>query len=183
MPRSRSASGAPRPPDPGVVVLDGRAVGNFRDIGLLHEVLDLPHAFAMADIVLHRCGIDPSEAMSVSQRILVVDLPPECFLKVDDLRSRFPALCVEEAFSFMIGYTRPVETLVLGDPINRRVAVAEGIHHRVPLWLIQQLLERRLLDSTRARQCLDRCGRIPGMADAGQLLDSYLSTSLRRRGP
>ena len=67
--RSRSASGVPRPPDPGVVSRWG-AVSNFRDIGLLHEVLDL-HAFAMADIVLHRCGIDPSEAVSVSQRILV----------------------------------------------------------------------------------------------------------------
>lgn len=151
-------------------------------MGLLQDVLKLPHAFAIANVVWHRCGIDAAQAALITKQIIIVDLPPECFQEAVDLRVRFPALSAEEAFSFSIGRTRRLKCLVLADPINRRVAEAEGLSYRDSLWLLQQLLEQRWLDSARMRECRDRCGQIRGLVDAEQLLESYLRKAGRRRG-
>jgi predicted nucleic acid-binding protein len=125
-----------------VLVSDTSVVVDLERGGLLDQVFQLAHEFAVPDLLFERelAGALGQRLMALGLRVEV--LSGEEVAVAARLARAERALSAPDAFAFAVAHSR-TWTLLTGDGALRRVAEAEGLETHGVLWLMDEL-EREL---------------------------------------
>jgi predicted nucleic acid-binding protein len=143
-----------------VLVSDTSVVYDLERGGLLDLVFQLPHEFAVPDLLFDR-----ELAEEFGDRLIALGLRVET-LSGDEVAAaaRFTrkerSLSGPDAFAFSIAHAR-TWTLLTGDGALRRTAEAAGVAVHGVLWVLDQLEQEVVLDRLRLHEALSAIAAHP----------------------
>jgi predicted nucleic acid-binding protein len=127
---------------------------DLREGGLIATAFRLPFEWLIPDVVFAELSEADAQALEL-HGVQVRELPPEQVLEVQRLAALYRRLSAVDLFTLVLAQSLSL-ILLTGDGPLRKAAEAEGAEVHGVLWLLDQLVESRLLSPQEAVAALIR---------------------------
>jgi predicted nucleic acid-binding protein len=145
-----------------VCVLDASVLIDLEDGGVLAKIAALPLGLVTTDAIAAEFEVSGAPALA-EIGVTVEHLSAAEMVAVGELRSECPALSIEDASAFVIS-RKGGRTLITGDGLMRSMAEKEGLSVHGTLWLLDQMVARKVVSRRDAAMALRK------MVDVGSRL-------------
>ncbi len=149
------------PPRPHIV--DASVLIDLEHGGLIDELFLLRHGWSAPDVVLGEV-MEPLGSLLAGQGLKILTLEPEQIQEVARLRGIHKGVSANDLFCLILAKSQR-GTLITGDMPLRKAAESEGVKVRGTLWILDELVENKVIPGERAVDALQRMiksgGRFP----------------------
>lgn len=138
---------------PPLLISDSNILIDFDCCGLLPKVFDLPFEFAVPD-VLYIEELAEQHAELPAMGLRVIRFGPDVTVDIMRLRRKYPSTGFLDITALALARSLDAE-LLTGDRQLRQVAEAEQQRVRGSVWLLESLVEHKVLKPGQAIDALD----------------------------
>ncbi|MDH5784780.1 MAG: DUF3368 domain-containing protein [Chromatiales bacterium] len=145
-----------------LLISDANVIIDMQDGGLLEAMFQLNETFAVPDI-LYAEELEQQQPQLPRLGLQIKSLSGESIARAMDLKQHYAGPSSNDLFALELA--RECECpLLTGDMALRRAAESEGVELRGTLWLVEQLVQQRIITLAVARDAYQK------MRDAGSRL-------------
>ena len=144
-------------------IVDASVLIDLEHGGLIKEIFRLRHGWTAPDVVIGEV-MEPLGSLLAGHGLKVSYLKPEHIQEVARLRQIYKGVSANDLFCLVLAKIQK-GTLITGDQSLRRAAENEGVKVRGTLWILDELVENKIITGERAADALERMkksgGRFP----------------------
>lgn len=161
-----------------IVINDTSCLVDLRKGELIEPMLALPFRFQVTFNVRVSELLDFGDAEWERLEGLgleTIDVPGNHVLEAGNVMARHRKLSFEDSLNFVVARANRLSILLTGDRALRTVAETNGVEVHGILWVVEQLLERRLADRSDLIAALERWRADPTVFVRDHLIDAVLT--------
>jgi predicted nucleic acid-binding protein len=157
-----------------LLISDANILIDIEDGHLTPFIFRLPYEIAVPDI-LFELELKERHSELLEAGLKVKSLTPESVKKTEFLTEQYPRPSMMDHSALALAIQEKC-LLLTGDKDLRIAAKKEGIRVHGTIWIVEQLLNQKLIELQKARNCFDKMkakgSRLP-WADAEKLLNEW----------
>jgi predicted nucleic acid-binding protein len=131
--------------------------------GLIKEIFRLGHGWSAPDVVIGEV-MEPLGSLLTGHGLRVLNLDPEQIMEVARLRQIYKGVSANDLFCLVLAKSQK-GILITGDQPLRKAAEGEGVKVRGTLWMLDELVESKIISGEQSAEALERMkksgGRFP----------------------
>ncbi len=161
---------------PLVLITDTNIWIDLKNGGILHEVFLLPFLYRTPDFAISEL-IDPAWDLLNELGLEAIELSPDQVSELLNLSQTYRSLSILDLSAFIISKELKL-ILITGDSHLTKLALRHHVEVHGVLWLLDEMVQRRIVDQKQAaralRRIIDKGARLPA-AECKQRLDEWES--------
>ena len=134
-------------------IVDASVLIDLEHGGLIKEIFRLGHGWSAPDVVIGEV-MEPLGSLLTGHGLRVLNLDPEQIMEVARLRQIYKGVSANDLFCLVLAKSQK-GTLITGDHPLRKAAEGEGVKVRGTLWMLDELVENKVISGRRAADALD----------------------------
>lgn len=144
-------------------IVDASVLIDLEHGGLIEEFFLLQHGWTTPDVVIMEV-MEPLGSQLTGLGLNTLSLGPEGVLEVEGLRLTYKRVSANDLFCLVLAKSQK-GTLITGDQPLRKAAESEGVRVKGTLWVLDELVENKIIPGELAAHALLRMiksgGRFP----------------------
>jgi len=136
------------------LILDTTVCIDFFKGQLLEKVTRLPYELVLPDVIVAEL-IDPPGELFIRSGFSILHLDENAIEEITVLRERYPKPSTNDLFALLLAKINSCE-LITGDDALRKAAKDKGVLVHGLLWILDRLIDYRILTPIEAAEALER---------------------------